>query len=103
MTRKLLFLFTVAGLIFAVMRWSLILGLRDAGPDIAAAVTPATPVVTLVSSVLLGTDHVNLRSLRGQVKVLGLVLCSSSATARAASPHPPCAPDPGRHGREERV
>lgn len=65
------------------MRWSLILGLRDAGPDIAAAVTPTTPVFTLVSSVLLGTDHLNLRTTHGKAQVLGLVLCSSSAAAMA--------------------
>lgn len=92
LTRKLIFLFTVAGAIFATMRWSLILGLRDAGPDIAAAVTPATPVVTLVSSVLLGTDVLNLRTRHGRVQVLGLVLCSSSAAVRFALYSSPFAP-----------
>lgn len=64
------------------MRWSLILGLFYAGPDIAAAVTPATPVVTLIASVLMRTDILDLSTLHGKVQVVGLILCSSSAAVR---------------------
>ena len=44
------------------------LGLRNAGPDITAAIIPATPGMTLAMTLLLRKGTLNLRSPSGQLQ-----------------------------------
>ena len=70
------------------MRWTLLLGLHGAGPDVAAAITPSTPVITLAITTLMGVERLLLRQASGRLQLAGMLLCSGSAAAMAFAKGP---------------
>ena len=81
LTRRLVGLFAVAGAFSALIRVTIIAALQHAGPDVTAAITPATPVITLLLTLALGMATLRTHSPSGQIQVSGLALCSLSAFA----------------------
>ena len=63
--KRLLRLLATAGAIFAAMRLSILAALANAGPDITAAITPVTPVTTLVIALVTRVESLDVRSWPG--------------------------------------
>jgi|APGre2960657444_1045066.scaffolds.fasta_scaffold02589_3 large subunit ribosomal protein L9e len=83
MDRRLLRLLALAGAMFAVIRLSIVSALRDAGPDLSAALTPLTPVFTLAMALLMRMETLHVRSLAGGAQLTGLLLCTVAACLMA--------------------
>jgi drug/metabolite transporter (DMT)-like permease len=76
-------LFALAGALSALIRITIIAALQHAGPDVTAAITPATPVITLVATLALGMETLRVHAPSGKLQVAGLSLCSMSACSMA--------------------
>lgn len=76
-------LFALAGGLSALIRITIVAALQHAGPDVTAAITPATPVITLVAALALGMETLRVHAPSGQLQIAGLSLCSMSACAMA--------------------
>jgi len=63
--KRLLRLLATSGCIFAAMRLSILAALANAGPDITAAITPVTPVTTLVIALVTRVESLDVRSWPG--------------------------------------
>jgi drug/metabolite transporter (DMT)-like permease len=77
--KRLLRLLATAGFIFAAIRLSILGALANAGPDITAAITPVTPVATLVIALVTRVETLDVRSWPGAAQLSGLLLCSLSS------------------------
>ncbi len=108
LTRRLVTLFGVAGALSALIRITIIAALQHAGPDVTAgaalphalrctreeltrvhtAITPATPVITLLATLALGMATLRVHAPSGQLQVAGLALCSLSACAMGLAKGP---------------
>ena len=83
LTRRLVALFFLAGLLSALIRVTILQALENAGPNVTAAIVPATPVLTLVAGVMAGYEHINPHAKSGELQMFGLALCAISATQMA--------------------
>ena len=63
--KRLLRLLATSGAIFAAIRLSILAALANAGPDITAAITPVTPVTTLVIALVTRVESLDVRSWPG--------------------------------------
>ena len=81
LTRRLAGLFALGGFLSALIRITIIAALQNAGPDVTAAITPATPVITLLATLALGTETLRVHTRSGHLQLAGMALCSVSACA----------------------
>ena len=80
--RRLLRLLATAGCIFAAMRLSILAALANAGPDITAAITPVTPVATLVIALVTRVESLDVRSWPGVAQARELSMSGSMGGMR---------------------
>ena len=75
---RLLRLFAAAGFTFMLIRLTILAALSNAGPDITAAITPVTPVATLLLALALRMETLHVRSRAGAATLAGLAACTLS-------------------------
>jgi len=83
LTRRILGLFFITGLMSALIRVTILQALEFAGPNVTAAIVPATPVITLAAGVMAGYETLHVHATSGEMQLFGLALCSISATQMA--------------------
>jgi len=71
----------VAGLMSAVIRLTIIAAVENAGPSVTASISPFTPVITLVGTLVTGTETLRVHDKSGEITIGGLLLCTLSAAS----------------------
>ena len=72
-----------SGLVYALIRLSVVFALHDGGANITAALVPLCPVLTLGLSLALGLETMQARTRSGVVMLGGLVLCVTCSALMA--------------------
>lgn len=81
LTRRLVSLFALSGLLSALIRVTIICALQHAGPNVTAAIVPATPVLTLLAGIATGMEKLDVHAPSGELQAAGLALTAVCATA----------------------